>query len=270
MSGALVRVTPLLPIALLATTSLGGCARERAPSPVELDDLAGQLFRDWDDPEAMDVHGEALGRFLVDEARSDAGWDGLRLSNLTSDEVSGVDYPSDTDLALHGGMATTMASAFPIEAHAELLVEPDQTFTEPGSFLVYDREVIDGDAGRFREGEGWVLTDNDIRKSGAFGIEIPYTLRKDYRWVHGEERSAVIGRSWVTEPGCSENGRNCVLQSWGIDAFVSDGDETLRLYAVWIEVQTEADGFITEDQKLALVAKGNQDVLEATEAALAE
>jgi hypothetical protein len=212
----------------------------------------------------------ALGDWLDGEGRSETAWDGMRLSNLTDDEVASVDYPADTDLALHGGMATAMASGFAIERHAALLVEPDQTFTDPGSFLVYERDVIEGQPDVFRSGEGLVRTENVIRKAGAFGIEIPYTLRKDYRWVHTEQGAAVIGRTWVTEPGCSENGKNCVLQSWGVDAFVASGSETLRLYAVWIEVATEADAFISEDQKLALVARGNQDLLEATEEALAE
>lgn len=263
-------ISSLVPCLVFAVLSTSGCARERAPSPVALDDLAGMLFRDWEDPDPLDEHAAGLGTWLAGNGRSDSAWDGLRLSNLTDDEVAGVEYPADTDLSRHGGMATAMASAFPIDAHAALLVERDQTFTEPGSFLVYERDVVEGDLEAFENGDGWVLTENVIRKAGAFGIEIPYVLRKDYRWVHGEDRSAVIGRSWVTEPGCSENGKNCVLQSWGVDAFVSDGPETLRLYAVWIEVATEADAFITDDQKLALVAKGNQDLLEATEEALAE
>ncbi|MCB9676428.1 MAG: hypothetical protein H6737_15000 [Alphaproteobacteria bacterium] len=245
-----------------------GCARERAPSPVELDDLSGALFRDWEDPATLQRHVGVLSGWLDDEGRSVVAWDGMRLSNLEESEVATVDYPDDTDLSAHGGMATAMGSAFPIEAHAALLVEADQTFTDPGSFVTYERTVLGGDAAAFVAGDGLVRTENTITKRGAFGIEIPYTLRKDYRWATLGDRSAIVGRTWVTEPGCSENGKNCVLQSWGVDAFVADGDETLRLYEVWIEVETEADGLISEEQKLALVARGNQDVLEATEEAL--
>lgn len=254
---------------ILAILTAPGCAREREPVPVVLDDLTAAMFRDWEDEDTMREHAGDLARWLEVERDVGQAWDGMRLSNLTPEDVGGVEYPEDTDLSLHGGIATAFTSAFPIEDHASLLVEADQTFTDPRTFLQYDRVLLEGEREAFSVGEGLVRTDNVIRKAGAFGIEIPYTLRKDYRWVHDDGLSAILGRTWVTQPGCSENGRNCVVQSWGVDAFVATEAGTHRLYAIWIEVNTEADSFIGEDAKLGLVANGNQDLLESTDEALA-
>lgn len=256
--------------ALAAVMVLGGCAREREPVPVVLDDLAASLFRDWDDTARIEEHASELKRWLDEPHDADAAWDGLRLTNLTADDVASVEYPEETDLSLHGGIATLFSSLYPIEAHAALLVEPDQTFTDPNSFLVYERTVVDGDAAAFVGGSGMVRTENVITKGGPFGIEIPYDLRKDYRWVEHEEATVLIGRTWLTEPGCSGNGRNCVLQSWGIDTFVANGQQTRRLYAVWIEARTEADSLLGEDAKLGLIASGNQDLLLATDEELGQ
>lgn len=250
---------------LAAVVLLAGCAKQRDPVPVQLDDLTASLFRDWDDEELLATHASELDRYLSESADPEAGWEGLRLTNLTPPDVASVAYPQDTDLSQHGGIATLFDSAHPIDAHAALLVEPDQTFTDPNSFLVYERTVVDGDPEAFIAGQALVRTENVITKGGPFGIEIPYDLRKDYRWVEHEGALVLIGRTWITEPGCSDNGRNCVLQSWGVDTFVANGDQTRRLYAVWIEAKTEADSLLGEDAKLGLIATGNQDLLLATD-----
>ncbi|MFT4622381.1 MAG: hypothetical protein ACI8PZ_001037 [Myxococcota bacterium] len=257
-------MTRLLLFILVAT----GCARERAAAPPALDDLTHALFRDWEDDEAMAQHALDLADWLGDEGDTDESWDGMRLTNLAKADVGDVSRPQGTDLDAHAGIATAGPSDFRVPRHAELLVERDQTWTDPNTFQVYERTVVEGNPDAFAGGTGIVRTDNVIEKSGAFGIVIPYTLRKDYRWIPGPV-PVVVGRTWITEPGCSDNGKNCVNQSWGLDVFVGDDDRTLRLYVVWLEVVTEADGLIGEDAKIALMAKGNQDILEATDEELA-
>ena len=254
---------PLLVISVLAS----GCAREREQAPRALDDVVHALFRDWSDEDAMVEHTLALTDWLERRGDSDAAWDGLRLSNLTADDVHDVDDAPGTDLSLHAGLATAAVSDFYVGDHAELLVETDQTWTDPSSFLVYDRRIIGGDERSFLDGEGAVHTDNVIEKR-TIGITIPYTVRKDYRWIPAPT-PALVGRTWLTEAGCSDNGKNCVNQSFGVDVFIGDGQDTRRLYAVWLEVVSVADSLLDEDQKIAMIAKGNQSILEATDAELA-
>jgi hypothetical protein len=252
---------------LVVAAVLAGCAQERDSAPPQLDDLARSIFRDWADDEALSEHTLALSAWLAEEAQTDAAWDGLRLSDLDPADVDDVDLPTGTELRLHEGLANAAVSAFDIRAHAELLVEPDQTWTDPGSFLVYERDVIEGDPEAFAAGSGAVRTMNTVEKR-TIGITIPYSLRKDYRWVPGPI-PAVVGRTWITDRGCSDNGKNCVNQSFGIDVFVGEGQSTRRLYAVWLEVVSVADGLMGEDGKIAVMAKGNQAILEAADEELA-
>ena len=239
-----------------------GCARERPKSPAALDDMSLKLFADFEDPLESAIAVDGLVRWLSNNADSDEAWDGYRLSNLSMDEID-FDLPAGTKLGNHRGIATAGISNHPVERYAEALTRQDQTWADPKSFERYRRTVIEGDADAFEVGESLMRTNNDILKSGAFGVEIPYELRKDYRWVDG----AIVARGWLEKTGCNKSGKNCVLQSFAQEVFAptANGNKTLRLYEVWIEVVTEADGFIGEDAKIGLIAKGNQDVLERTE-----
>lgn len=255
--------------ALIALLALG-CAKEREAAPRTLDDVAHAVFRDFEDPIALDIAVVQLAAWLADEGDSEEAWEGLRLTNLASDDIAGLDVPAETDLDLHVGIGTAAPSPHPLDGHAALIVEPDQTWTDPGSFDVYSRTVVDGDAEAFETGPAVVRTENTIVKSGALGVTIPYELRKDYRRLAlSSGGSAVVGRNWLTEAGCSDNDKNCVLQSFGIDTFIASGTSTRRLYVGWLEVRTEVDGLMSEDARIGLIALGNQDIFEATDEELA-
>ena len=252
--------------ALLATA----CAREREEAPRSLDELAHAVYRTFEEPVSADDLAE-LDAWVQAEGDSEAAWDGLRLTNLLEIDIEGIELPADTDLTLHVGMATSRISPFPALAHAELVVEPDQRWTDPKTFDRYDREIIEGDGERFVTGSGLIRTLNIIEKSGSFGVLIPYELRKDYRWQELEDgRRVLLSRNWVTEPGCSGNGKNCVLQAFGLDSFWElDDDTSVRLFTNWLLVTTEVDSLISEEARIGLMAKGNQDIFEATDAELA-
>ncbi len=247
-----------------------GCARERDAAPKALDDLAHLAFSAFEDP-ALVEHADGIASWLADEAESDAAWDGLRLTNLAAAEVSGIPFPPGTDLSVHEGLANAAVSEFGVRDHATLIVERDQTWTDPKSFERYQRTILEGSAEDFAAGQGLVRTDNTIVKSGAFGVVIPYALRKDYRWIERSDGThAILARAWLDQKGCSDNGKNCVNQSWGLEVFhAASVARTRRLYAVWLEVRTEADALISLDAKIGLMAKGNQDILDATDEELA-
>lgn len=256
--------------AWMTMTVAVGCAKAREPAPKDLDTLAHEAFRAFETPTLTEV-AAGLADWLDEEGGSEAAWEGYRLTNLTASDIASIDVPAGTDLSAHVGISTSAPSPFDVVGHATLIVEPDQTWTDPKSFDRYDREVFEGDPSAFARGSGHVRTRNDIVKSGAFGVTIPYTLRKDYRWVAlPDGTSAIAARGWLEETGCSDNGKNCVLQSWGVELFhgVAPG-QTHRLYIVWLEVVTEADGLMSEDGKIGLIAKGNQDILESTDEELA-
>lgn len=259
-----MRVSDVAVLSVVLVGGLTGCAREREQAPPGLNEILLGTFRDYDLPDLRVEHAEALSTWLAGEGRSEEAWEGLRIANLTFDEVGEL-VPSDTPLLEHRGVATAFQSAFTPEAHAALAALADQRWTDP-SFERYDREVLSGDAGAFERGESGLSTYNVIEKSGAFGISIPYELRKDYTWTPLADGSSVMmSRWWLVTPGCSENGKNCVLQSFGLDAFVPRPEGAQRLLSNWILTQTEADAFLSEDQMIGFIASGNQDLLEATD-----
>ncbi len=263
-----MRTADTMVVATLVAALVSGCAREREPAPAELNDILLSTFGDYDLALERVGHAAALSGWLQTDGRSDEAWEGLRVANLTLDEVGDL-VSADTPLVEHRGVATAFQSAFSPEDHAALAALPDQRWTDP-SFERYDREVLGGDPEAFRWGEGFLSTYNYIEKSGAFGIMIPYELRKDYTWTATEEGELVMmSRWWLERPGCSDNGKNCVLQSFGLDVFVPRPEGAQRLLVNWIQTQTEADAFLSEDQMIGFIASGNQDLLEATDEELA-
>ena len=241
------------------------CAKERPPAPADLDRLIREAYRDYDVPDLVAPHADAIGAWLARSGGEEVAWEGMRIGNLSEGELSGVVVPDGTDLTAHRGVATAYQSLHDIDAHAGLAVAADQTWADPATFERYERRVIEGDREAFAAGEGAIRTENTIEKSGAFGILIPYTLRKDFRWVEGEEGRSLLARWWLLSPGCSDNGKNCVLQSFGLEIWVDRPLGAHRLLTNWIEVVTEADALLSEDARIGLIATGNQDLLLATD-----
>jgi len=255
----------LVPLLLLL-----GCARVREGAPPTLDDRTHDVYRVWEDDFALAFAVDGLVAWMEENGRSEEAWDGLRLTNLTPDDVADVTVPGGADLADHVGIANAGPSVFPFDVHAAAVTEPDQIWTDPASFEQYDRTIIEGDANTFAGGESYFRSDNDVLKKGVFGVRIPYQLRKDYKWVPLAEGPAVfVARHWIAVPGCSDNGKNCVHQTFGLDVFVEDGDETLRLLTNWLYVETQADSLLSENARIALIAQGNQDLIEKADEELA-
>ena len=254
--------------ALLVLT-IAACAREREQAPRSLDELTHAVYRSFEDPVDPDDLTD-LEEWVLAEGSSEAAWDGLRLTNLVPEDVVGIDIPEGTDLTAHVGMATARLSPFSAAAHAALIIEADQRWTDPKTFERYEREILEGDTDAFSAGDDDIRTLNRIEKSGSFGVLIPYELRKDYSWYTLESGARVLlSRNWVSEPGCTENGKNCVLQAFGLDSFWEiDEDTSVRLFTNWLLVTTEVDSLISEEARIGLIANGNQDIFEATDAEL--
>lgn len=262
MNPTLSRAT--LWVALFSTV---GCARERDPAPDDLDGLARYLFRNWEDAEAVYEGIGNLAPWLRDQGLSEEAQEGYLLSKLTEAEVADVQRPLSQPLSEAIGVGQTGTSSFSLEDHAPLMVRSDQTWNEPSTYEHYVRQVVEGDPDSFSSGHGMIRTFNDIEKSGAFGVTIPFEQNKDYRWVsHEEFGDSVVGRSWVEQSYCSENGKNCVMQSFSIDLFHQlDDGRSVRLIAGWTEVRTEVDALVTQDFLVQQMVDGNQDIMEATE-----
>ena len=142
----------------------------------------------------------ALGTWLETGGREKATDFGFVVADLTAEEV--VETPNPLENLI--GVALTGISPFSIEAHAGLIVAADQRWNSEKTYIQYDRVITEGSISEFVAPDGIIRTLNTIDKSGPFGIHIPYTLHKDFRWVKTDaDKFAVIARSWVEEEGCS-------------------------------------------------------------------
>ena len=245
-----------------------GCARETPLADADLNQVLLDLFTDYEDPVARAAHAQVFDDWLHENADDELYWDGVQVENLGEAQLGSlIDY--SVDYSAHRGVATAYLSEYPALEHAKLASRADQTWTDP-AFDRYVRTVIEGTSASFSTGGGPLLTMNDIIRSGAFGISIPYTLRKDYYWVAVEGGQALLSRWWLVEPGCSDNGKNCVEQSAGLEIYAPRRGGSQRFICNWIQTVTQADGLLSEDGMLHLIAEGNQDLMTETDAYLSE
>ena len=250
-----------------------GCAKERPPAPNDLDGMSHFLFKHWEDRQQVADGMSALGEWLETAGREEEATDfGFILSDLTDEEVVENSHP-DYSLDLLVGVALTGVSPFSVESHGELIVLKDQIWNSEKTYIKYDRTLREGTAEDFLPSDGMVRTDNDIDKGGPFGIHIPYTLRKDFRWVETDQgKHAVIARSWVETEGCSGSdgeGKNCVSLSFSVDIWYgSDDQETIRLTSTWNYLQTSVDSLLTEEFLVKTMTNGLQEIFENTDAKL--
>lgn len=259
-------------VGVLIAAGLGSGCKKTEVASRDLDTLMHDLYRDYGEPEAASVDIVDLEGFLLGEGRTETASEGYTLSDLEADDVAGVTHP-DRSFDTLVGAAVGYVSAFPPEDHAVSALEPDQVWNDPKSLESYQRAIVSGDTEAFSGGAGLVSTTNDIIKSGAFGVTVPYTLMKDYRWVTASEgRDVLLARSWIEERGCSDNGKNCVEASYSLEIFYPDPEQegqTIRLTVAWIDLVTEADSLLSEESRLDLLVNGQNDIFEAMDAHLA-
>jgi hypothetical protein len=246
----------------VAALWLVGCAQAPEPAPDDLDGLTRYLFRHYDDDAAL---GEAVDKLAVilDTQGRDDGLDGWRIENLAEEDTQLIEHPNGP-LADMLGVAVTHVSRHPISVHGRSVLEDDQKWLDPKGYVTYDRRFVAGQA-EFSNHTAGLETHNTIEKSGGFGIVIPFESTRGFTWASGTETDALIGVGGMTNEACSDNGKNCILQSFALEVFIPDGDETLRLNAVWGTVITEVDSLITDETKYKLSIKGVQSVFEHTD-----
>lgn len=244
-----------------------GCAKKRDPAPTDMQDLSAYLFANWEDEEALPDAMTNLGAWLEANIDSDQAKDGFALTPLDPESIAEVTHPARNPDQLLGATGAAR-SRFPIADHAGYIVLEDQVFSNPGTYLAYTRDIVEGDPDAFVAGSGLIRTDNAVTTS-SLGIDIPYLLNKDYRWVDATDGTrAILARSWVETRSCNEGGGNCLEQSYSIDLFLAHTEtETWRMTATWSEITTTLP--VTEELLTATLAIGIQNVFRHSDAFLA-
>lgn len=258
----------LVPVIVLLTA----CAHKREPAPEDVDGLSHWLFANHDDDELLAEGMTNLAPWLVTNADTEASQDGYVLTDFIAEELVSITYP-DRDLTAMVGVAVPGVSPYDVLDHGVLMLLPDQTWNDAGTFEVYERVVTEGDEDAFAAGTGRIRTTNTIDKKGAFGVHIPYVLFKDFAWVPVEGAgSAIVARSWVAEESCADGGdSNCLFLSFSVDLWYGDvPGHTIRMTSGWNELKTSADSILSDEDRVGLMVNGVHDIFENTDALLAE
>lgn len=251
---------------LLLALGAVACAKERPLAPTEMTDIVRYMFANWEDEPSLEAAVDNLDPWLTENAATDEADEGYRLDPLAEADVDSVERP-DANLGDLLGAAGGAVSAFGIDAQAGHIVAADQVWANPSQYKRYDRSFAEGTPSGFKQGTTLLRTVNQVETS-TLGVSIPYVLLKDYRWIEGENATAIVARSWIEDASCSDSGKNCLIQSFSVDVFQAAGRETLRLTATWSEVESSVN--LSDDLLVASLAKGLQNVFDATDEYLAE
>ncbi len=265
-----------LSLCLLLIPALTLGCKPPPEAPTELDELGIFLFANWEAAEegALEVgmynlqqHFAALDLEVDYQDRS------YQIDVLGSDDLVGVTPPEGADPADCLGVGLVMGSAFTPEEQTEAIIQADQTPIEPNSRDKYDRIFLDPTDPSCFPGRDCavLLTNNDLIKKNSL-MEIPYEMRKDFRWVElaedgqpGTDSWGILARTWIEERGVGESGNNTIEQSYSIDVFLpasGGGWSSYRYMALW----SESTGTVSDpDTVMSVTLWGMDDLFRETE-----
>ncbi|MCO4773464.1 MAG: hypothetical protein KDA24_25755 [Deltaproteobacteria bacterium] len=237
---------PLLLVVIALLAHLAGC--EPPPeAPTELSDLSRYLYREYNDEDerVMQAGARNMYDFLstldLEGERSDRSFEPEDLQDEDVADITRPDRPLENCLPLGiGGV-----SRHPIENHALLMIQPDQTEAE-ASANFYDRSFPEtSDPTCFLDRTcDLIVTVNDAERQNLL-LKVQFILFKNFRWVEildedGEhERWAIVARSWFEQEWEGESGENALLQSYASDLWFENDDGTVwRYQTLWSESRT--------------------------------
>lgn len=251
---------------------LAGCHKKLDPVPADIEGLCAFLYENQEEPEVLAEGLVSLQAWIDTRGEAEEGYN---LPALTAADVVDVEHP-DRDLVDALGGVADAVSPHPLDAHVAFILLPDQSVVNPGDYGHFDRTFLEGgDCFADRACER-VETWNDVLKTAAFGVEIPYEYGKDYQWVdyaptEDDVRTAVVSRGWVPEVAFDQSGDNGILQSYTLDVFLGvPGGGVHRVQAQWSEMKLVIDEFVTEDFLRGELIDGLQGVFADTDEAIAE
>jgi hypothetical protein len=201
----------------------------------------------------------SLQAWLLDQ--EDTWPDGYTFGHIEADDVDTMAHTEDVswDRVLGAGVPMRMRAT--VDGYAAAATEADQSFAEPSTYIKWDRTIVGGTAEGFVAGEP-MQTTNDIEKSGPFGIVIPYSAPKDFRWFG----DVLAARTWVPEPGFGDDGKNGIVCGFTIELWFEDDGDVVWYNGSWTELVTVVDGIVDDDLLVSEFIDGTRDYMLGTEA----
>ncbi len=251
----------MLSLALLLTA----CSSDPKPADESLDTLCLRVVRDFDETALEDITDALASR--VDTTILPAE-DGVRLGSITDADVRGLAYSDDVDWTQVYGAAVARTLAGSIDDYAALVPLADQGYAE--GYASWTRSIVAGTAEGYLAGEDLTVED-EIVKEAPFGILLPYPSRKQLHWVDLPRGRAQVQRSVIYEAGFSDDGKSGVIAGFTVELWLpADDGTTTWMNATWTQVLTPLGDLATEDFLAGEIVDGAVEVMESTEAFLAE
>jgi len=246
-------------LCVAALASLGaGCTPH---APVEVDEVTGYLYREWDNPDSTFMQDGLASLESILAAKmlgpNGAGSDRLlQLTPILASDITVSPYPMDRDPARTLGTGVVRESKWPVIDHARVQADPDQLPVEP-SAAAYVRTYLEPtDPSCLIDASCRTLhTSNDVTRSNAT-LKVTYTLLKDFRWFDlADGRRALVARGWAPQSYTGDSG--AILQSFSLDVFLPrPGDLTWRYQVSFSENQLS---IATTDDIVVAVVTGAVD-----------
>ncbi|MFT5582706.1 MAG: hypothetical protein ACI9VR_000282 [Cognaticolwellia sp.] len=260
--------------------------RPAPPANPAFDEAAAFALTSFDDEDPINLAfaARAIEAQVLDDIDLDGGLlDRSRTPQVMSEQTA-ASFPEvpERDPGLCLPVSVAHLSAWSIEDHVAVQQLADQRPIEPASADKYDRIILEGaECWASRECE-LLRTENPLIKDNV-SMTLDYTLWKDLRWVdlglpdpadvpEGEiaetngERWALVGRSWISESAQATEGGASIMQSYSIEVWLpQDGQQTLRMMALWSETQFEDDDGPDDDSVAGITRYGIQGIFDAAD-----
>jgi len=134
------------------------------------------------------------------------------------------------------GAAVGATSGFGVRRLTRALVYPGQEELYPDTYLSFNRTVLDGEYGCFREQDcDWLETRNQLSSSYPLGLTVDSVYQAQYRWVEIEAGTASVYRTWMTQPADVSFDWMQIPEQFYLGVNLPRrGGGTVRLMATWI------------------------------------
>jgi len=243
-----------------------GCASPPDEAPKEIGELSTWLFANFDGEENELATGTAeLQNFLAstDPGEADVDDRAFTLPVLKEKDWGTISGPKGTDANDQLPVAVVGLSSHDLDGNINLAGENNHVCVESGSTKYYGRRFMSGEDCFFDGSCDLLETENEVRKETAIA-DVWYDLFKDYRRVVLEDGTEVMyARSWTEKVFPGDNGANSWDQNFTLEAWIPDGKNTLRYYAIWSAVDI---GLIGDDILVNLVIDGIDEGYEHADA----
>jgi hypothetical protein len=251
----------MLSLALLLTA----CTPDPKPADESLDALCLRVLREFDDAD-LDSIGETMASTIEASVLPAEG--GVRLGSITDADVRGLAYDPGVDWGQVYGAAVARTLEGTIDDYASLMPLSDQGYLD--GYESWDRSIVAGTAEGYLDGRDLAVEDS-IVKQAPFGILLPYPSRRDLHWVDLPRGRGQVQRGVIYEAGFSDDGKSGVIVGFTVEMWFPASPSTLTwMNATWTQVVTPLGDLATEEFLAGEIVDGGIEVMESTEAHLAE